>query len=160
MTAGQVLSLLQDGEEVKHSVECKREKAASVCWRSLAMSEGFVSEQYFSAYDPLPPLQTWISYTHAEIIKIIKVKEDLKSYRQEFATTQQIQQGQLDVIQSQLRKHDHKTSELIDATTELIVATIELLQKQRQTQDILSYLLGDLSSRVRVIPVVLWIWIV
>ena len=89
-----------------------------------------------SAFDPLAPLQRWVTYTQTEILRL---KEELRAAKEEEQSIRTLQQRQLDSVQVQLRDMDQRLSEVVDAVT-------ELFNKQESVHEMLGHLLQDLNA--------------
>ena len=89
-----------------------------------------------SAFDPLAPLQRWVTYTQTEILRL---KEELRAAKEEEQSVRTLQQRQLDSVQLQLRDMDQRLSEVVDAVT-------ELFNKQKSVHEMLGHLLNDLNA--------------
>ena len=61
-----------------------------------------------SAFDPLAPLQLWVTCTQTEILRL---KEELRAAKEEEQSIQPLPQRQLDSVQVQLRDMDQRLSE-------------------------------------------------
>ena len=62
-----------------------------------------------SAFDPLAPLQLWVTCTQTEILRL---KEELRAAKEEEEQSiQPLPQRQLDSVQVQLRDMDQRLSE-------------------------------------------------
>ena len=89
-----------------------------------------------SAFDPLAPLQRWVTYTQTEILS---PKEELRAVKEEEQSVRTPQQRQLDSVQVQLRDMDQRLSEVVDAVT-------ELFNKQESVHEMLGHLLQGLNA--------------
>ena len=89
-----------------------------------------------SAFDPLAPLQRWVTYTQKEILWL---KAELRAAKDEEQSIRTLQQRQLDSVQVQLRDMDQRLSEDVDAVT-------ELFNKQKSVHEMLGHLLSDLNA--------------
>ena len=89
-----------------------------------------------SAFDPLAPLQRWVTYTQTEILRL---KEELRAAKEEEQSVRTLQQRQLDSVQVQLRDMDQRLSEVVDADT-------ELFNKQKSVHEMFGHLLNDLNA--------------
>ena len=92
------------------------------CTSSLAMSQISLN----SAYDPLAPLQRWVTYTQTGVLRL---QDELRAAIEEEQSVRTLRQRQLDDVQVQLRDMDQRLSEVVDAVT-------ELFNKQRSVHEI------------------------
>ena len=97
----------------------------SSCSLSLAMSQISLN----SAFDPLAPLQRWVTYTQTEILRL---KEELRAAKEEEQSIRTLQQRQLDSVQVQLRDMGQRLSEVVDAVP-------ELFNKQKSVHEMLGH---------------------
>ena len=79
-----------------------------------------------SAYDPLAPLQRWVTYNQTGVLRL---QEELRAAIEEEQSVRTLRQRQLDDVQVQLRDMDQRLSEVVDAVT-------ELFNKQRSVHEI------------------------
>ena len=89
-----------------------------------------------SAFDPLAPLQRWVTYTQTETLRL---KEELRAAKEEEQSIRTLQQRQLDSVQVQLRDMGQRLSEVVDAVT-------KLLNKQKSVHEMWGHLLQDLNA--------------
>ena len=77
-----------------------------------------------------------MTYTQTEVLRL---KEELRTAKEQEQSIRTLQQRQLDSVQVQLREMDQRLSEVVDAVT-------ELFNKQKSIHDLLGRLLHDFDA--------------